>query len=120
MGAADADKHTDSNRNDDGSHVVHGTLEKVEQGLANHRQTLYIITVRQTKKEVRGDFPLDALFHYYFVLYTFKGFRDEERMLNTVILLELQRKITVNPIRQKKRTSGRVDGLLAVGVFAIR
>ena len=30
MGAADADKHTDSNRNDDGSHVVHGTLEKVE------------------------------------------------------------------------------------------
>ena len=27
MGAADADKHTDSNRNDDGSHVVHGTLK---------------------------------------------------------------------------------------------
>jgi hypothetical protein len=41
------------------------------------------------KKEARVDFPLDALFHYYFVLYTFKGFRDEERMLNTVILLEL-------------------------------
>ena len=58
------------------------------------RQTLLfipvIITVRQTKKkEARVDFLLDALFHYYFVLYTFKGFRDEERMLNTVILLEL-------------------------------
>ena len=45
--------------------------------------------VRQTKKEARVDFLLDALFHYYFVLYTFKGFRDEERMLNTEILLEL-------------------------------
>ena len=33
-------QHTDSNRNDDGSYVVHGTLE-TEQGLANHRQTLY-------------------------------------------------------------------------------
>ena len=112
MGAADAHQHTDSNRNDNGSYVVHGTLE-TEQGLTNHRQTLLfipvIITVRQTKKEVRGDFPLDALFHYYFVLYTFKGFRDEERMLNTVILLELQRKITVNPIRQKKRTSGQFN-----------
>ena len=58
------------------------------------RQTLLfipvIITVRQTKKkEARVDFLLDALFHYYFVLYTFKGFRDEERMLNTEILLEL-------------------------------
>ena len=30
MGAADAYQHTDSNRNDNGSHVVHGTLEKVE------------------------------------------------------------------------------------------
>ena len=27
MGAADAYQHTDSNRNDDGSYVVHGTLE---------------------------------------------------------------------------------------------
>jgi len=48
-----------------------------------------IITVRQTKKRSPSGLPLDALFHYYFVLYTFKGFRDEERMLNTVILLEL-------------------------------
>jgi hypothetical protein len=30
MGAADAYQHTDSNRNDDGSDIVHGTLEKVE------------------------------------------------------------------------------------------
>jgi hypothetical protein len=30
MGAADAHQHTDSNRNDDGSDIVHGTLEKVE------------------------------------------------------------------------------------------
>ena len=30
MGAADAHQHSDSNRNDDGSDVVHGTLEKVE------------------------------------------------------------------------------------------
>ena len=28
MGAADADKHTDSNRNDDGSYELHGTLKK--------------------------------------------------------------------------------------------
>ena len=41
------------------------------------------------KKEARVDFLLGALFHYYFVLYTFKGFRAEERMLKTVILLEL-------------------------------
>ena len=27
MGAADADKHTDSNRNHNGSDVVHGTLK---------------------------------------------------------------------------------------------
>ena len=27
MGAADAHQHTDSNRNDDGSDIVHGTLE---------------------------------------------------------------------------------------------
>ena len=27
MGAADAYQHTDSNRNDDGSYVVHGTLK---------------------------------------------------------------------------------------------
>ena len=27
MGAADAHQHTDSNRNHDGSHVVHGTLK---------------------------------------------------------------------------------------------
>ena len=27
MGAADAYQHTDSNRNDDGSDVVHGTLK---------------------------------------------------------------------------------------------
>jgi len=27
MGAADAHQHTDSNRNDDGSYVVHGTLK---------------------------------------------------------------------------------------------
>ena len=27
MGAADAHQHTDSNRNDDGSHELHGTLE---------------------------------------------------------------------------------------------
>ena len=30
MGAADAHQHTDSNRNHDGSNLVHGTLEKVE------------------------------------------------------------------------------------------
>ena len=64
MGAADAHQHTDSNRNDNGSHVVHGTL-KAELGLANHRQTLLfipvIITVRQTKKEVRGDFQKSFL-----------------------------------------------------------
>ena len=41
------------------------------------------------KKGSPWGLPLDALFHYYFVLYTFSGFRDEERMLNTVILLEL-------------------------------
>ena len=41
------------------------------------------------KKRSPWGLPLDALFHYYFVLYTFKGFRDEVRMLNTVILLEL-------------------------------
>ena len=45
--------------------------------------------VRQTKKRSPGGLPLDALFHYYFVLYTFSGFRAEERMLKTVILLEL-------------------------------
>ena len=28
MGAADAYQHTDSNRNDDGSHELHGTLKK--------------------------------------------------------------------------------------------
>ena len=28
MGAADAHQHTDSNRNDDGSDIVHGTLKK--------------------------------------------------------------------------------------------
>ena len=27
MGAADAYQHTDSNRNDDGSYKLHGTLE---------------------------------------------------------------------------------------------
>ena len=27
MGAADAYQHTDSNRNDDGSYELHGTLE---------------------------------------------------------------------------------------------
>ena len=27
MGAADADKHTDSNRNHNGSHELHGTLK---------------------------------------------------------------------------------------------
>ena len=27
MGAADAHQHTDSNRNDDGSNLVYGTLE---------------------------------------------------------------------------------------------
>ena len=27
MGAADAHQHTDSNRNDDGSDIVHGTLK---------------------------------------------------------------------------------------------
>ena len=32
MGAADAYQHTDSNRNDDGSYVVHGTL-KAEIGI---------------------------------------------------------------------------------------
>ena len=54
-------QHTDSNRNHDGSDVVHGTLE-TEQGLANHRQTLYIITVRQ-KKEARGDFLKQRYFN---------------------------------------------------------
>ena len=28
MGAADAYQHTDSNRNDDGSYELHGTLKK--------------------------------------------------------------------------------------------
>ena len=45
--------------------------------------------ITQDKKGSPWGLPLDALFHYYFVLYTFKGFRDEERMLKTVILLEL-------------------------------
>ena len=61
-------QHTDSNRNHDGSDVVHGTLKSWDRGTS----------------EMRCSYN-----HYYFVLYTFKGFRAEERMLNTVILLEL-------------------------------
>ena len=50
---------------------------------------LFFLKRETNKKGSPWGLPLDALFHYYFVLYTFKGFRDEERMLKTVILLEL-------------------------------
>ena len=63
MGAADAYQHTDSNRNDDGSYVVHGTL-KAEIGFgessSNPILLPMIITVRQ-KKEARGDFQKSFL-----------------------------------------------------------
>ena len=43
MGAADAYQHTDSNRNDDGSDVVHGTL-KAEIGFGESSSNPIIYT----------------------------------------------------------------------------
>ena len=62
MGAADAYQHTDSNRNDDGSDIVHGTL-KAEIGFGESSSNP-IYYNGETKKSPWG-LPLDALFHLF-------------------------------------------------------
>ena len=57
MGAADAHQHTDSNRNDDGSDVVHGTL-KAEIGFGESSSNpIYYNGEINKKKEARGGLP---------------------------------------------------------------
>ena len=63
MGAADAYQHTDSNRNDDGSDVVHGTL-KAEIGFGESSSNP-IYYNGETKKRSPWGLPLDALFHLF-------------------------------------------------------
>lgn len=53
---------------------------------------------------------------YFAAWYSFSGLRADDRMLNNVILRELYLNTRVYPIMYTKRTSSRVDGLLAVGV----
>ena len=59
MGAADAHQHTDSNRNHDGSYVVHGTL-KAEIGFGESSSNP-IYYNGETKKKARGDFQKSFL-----------------------------------------------------------
>ena len=63
MGAADAYQHTDSNRNHDGSHFVHGTL-KAEIGFGESSSNP-IYYNGETKKRSPCGLPLDALFHLF-------------------------------------------------------
>ena len=56
MGAADAYQHTDSNRNDNGSDVVHGTL-KAEIGFGESSSNpIYYNGEINKKREARVDF----------------------------------------------------------------
>ena len=56
MGAADAHQHTDSNRNDNGSHVVHGTLKaEIGFGESSSNPIYYNGEINKKKKPV-GDF----------------------------------------------------------------
>ena len=55
MGAADAYQHTDSNRNDDGSNLVHGTL-KMEIGFGESSSNPILLPMIITQKVTLCDF----------------------------------------------------------------
>ena len=60
MGAADAYQHTDSNRNDDGSDVVHGTL-KAEIGFGESSSNPILLPMIITQKVTLCDFFAEKL-----------------------------------------------------------
>ena len=60
MGAADAYQHTDSNRNDDVSNLVHGTL-KMEIGFGESSSNPILLPMIITQKVTLCDFFAEKL-----------------------------------------------------------
>ena len=60
MGAADAYQHTDSNRNDDGSDELHGTL-KAEIGFGESSSNPILLPMIITQKVTLCDFFAEKL-----------------------------------------------------------
>ena len=89
MGAADADKHTDSNRNDDGSDIVHGTLEKAEIGFGE--SSPHSSFLQKTNRARWNRYLYLAIEYFIKNIYTIVPFEKEwyKQMLNPIKIMRM-------------------------------